>query len=232
MNAKAPPSATGLLFYSGLLILAGSVFGVWPEIDLWFSRLLWDLNGGAFQKQDGWWSWLYYGTRPVVWGITIVVALLGVASRLRAKALLGITLRRAVFVLLAFFITQALVVDLYLKDGWGRARPREILEFGGQAHFTPFFLVTDQCDGNCSFVSGHAAMAFSLFAFSFLATGPWRGPLFWLALAIGAAASYMRVLQGAHFLSDVVFAGLVVYGVTWLLARNLLGRTNRWLGPG
>lgn len=232
MTSKAPPSATGLLFYSGLLILAGSVFGLWPEIDLWFSRLLWEQNGGAFQKQDGWWAWLYYGTRPAFWIISAVVATFGIIARLRGRAFCGVTLRGAAFVLLAFALTQALIVDLYLKDGWGRARPREVMEFGGQAVFTPFFMVTDQCQKNCSFVSGHAAMVFALLAFSFLTKGPWQRPLFWLALAFGAAASYMRVLQGAHFLSDVVFAGLVVYGVTWLLARILLGRTSRWLGPG
>lgn len=32
------------------------------------------------------------------------------------------------------------------------------------------------------------------------------------------------MIQGAHFLSDVVFAGLIVCGISWLLARALLER--------
>ncbi|MBC6417101.1 MAG: phosphatase PAP2 family protein, partial [Rhodospirillales bacterium] len=106
---------------------------------------------------------------------------------------------------------------------FGRARPRELEIFGGSFPFTPFYLVSEACRSNCSFVSGHAGMAFSTFALSFLPRD--RSLRLWLfsaSLAFGLLTGWMRVIQGGHFLSDVLFSGLVVYGIAWLIALALL----------
>jgi membrane-associated phospholipid phosphatase len=67
-------------------------------------------------------------------------------------------------------------------------------------------------------VSGHAALGFSLVAFPFLLP-PGRSRRYGIAaaLAFGALVGLGRMAQGAHFLSDVVYAGLLVYGTTALL---------------
>jgi len=218
------PRASGILCYLVLLLLAAFLFGRWPGVDLAVSSLARDLSGGGFQPSDGWWWWLYAGMRPFFWAFSAAVALIGLAARLLGRPVLGLTLRRAIFLLLCFALIQGLVVDAYLKIAFGRARPRDIVEFGGALTFTPFYIVTDQCLRNCSFVSGHAAMAFATLAFAFVVPPAWRRRVFWAALAFGAATSWMRILQGAHFLSDVVFAGLVVYGCTWLLSLLVLRR--------
>ncbi|MCZ6743723.1 MAG: phosphatase PAP2 family protein, partial [Alphaproteobacteria bacterium] len=52
------------------------------------------------------------------------------------------------------------------------------------------------------------------------------------ALAFGAASGLGRIALGAHFLSDVVFAGLIVYAVAWGLHEFLLVRESKpppWL---
>jgi membrane-associated phospholipid phosphatase len=72
-----------------------------------------------------------------------------------------------------------------------------------------------ECPSNCSFVSGHAALGFSLVAFAFLfPPGDMRRRVTVAALAIGTVIGLGRIAQGAHFLSDVVYAGLLVYGTT------------------
>ena len=53
-----------------------------------------------------------------------------------------------------------LVVNGILKDDFGRARPRDIEAFGGSSQFTPAFVVSHECDRNCSFSSGDGAGAF------------------------------------------------------------------------
>lgn len=216
------PPASGILAFLLLLVAAALLFGLWPELDLIVSRWARDLSGGRFQFGDGWWQWLYRGLRPLFYGISALIGLLGLASLLLRRPVLGVTPRIAIFILLAFGLTQGLIVDLYLKTVFGRARPRELVEFGGESLFTPFYIVAGQCARNCSFVSGHAAMAFATFAFAFVVPVVWRRRVFWAALAFGAVTGWMRIVQGGHFLSDVVFAGLVVYGVTWLLALAIL----------
>jgi len=221
------PRASGIVVYLLLLIAATVVFGLWPRLDLAISGYARELNGGEFQLRSGWWNWLYRGTKPFFLGLSALIALAGIASLLLRRPLLGwLDPRRAIFMLVSFGLTQGLVVDLYLKNVFGRPRPRHLTEFGGDATFTPFYLVSDQCSRNCSFVSGHAAMIFALFVFAFVLPERWRRPAFWLALAAGLVAGWARIVQGAHFASDIVFAGLVTYGVTWLLALLIL---QRWI---
>jgi lipid A 4'-phosphatase len=60
-----------------------------------------------------------------------------------------------------------LLANTLLKDHWGRARPTQIEAFGGLQRFTPAPLPAAECERNCAFVSGHAALGFSLVAFGF-----------------------------------------------------------------
>jgi membrane-associated phospholipid phosphatase len=110
-----------------------------------------------------------------------------------------------------------------LKDHWGRARPYQIEAFGGTHQFTPAPLPADQCQRNCSFVSGHAALGFSLVGFAFLMpTGRPRNLVLAAALSFGALVGLARIAAGHHFLSDIIDAGLVVVGTSWLLHRWLV----------
>ena len=119
-----------------------------------------------------------------------------------------------------------LLANVVLKDHWGRARPTQIEAFGGTRQFTPAPLPASQCTRNCSFVSGHAALGFSLVGFAFLLpTARWRRRAIAATLGFGALIGLVRIVQGGHFLSDVVYAGLLVYGTTallywWIVAKD------------
>src|SRR6202007_2501046 len=107
-----------------------------------------------------------------------------------------------------------LVTNAILKDHWGRARPTQITEFGGTKAFTPALVPARQCERNCSFVAGHPALGFYLVSFGFLVPPPRRRVVEAIAIATGALFGAARIAQGGHFLSDVVFSGLVVYAVS------------------
>jgi lipid A 4'-phosphatase len=70
-------------------------------------------------------------------------------------------------------------------------------------------------------VSGHAAVAFWVTAFAFLLPNPYRLPFIIGGLALGVLMGLARIVEGAHFLSDVVFAGLIVVGLNMWLARRV-----------
>lgn len=129
-----------------------------------------------------------------------------------------IRLRRPLaYCLLVLLIGPGLVVNVLFKDHWGRARPHQIQEFGGERQFTPAWVASRQCERNCSFVCGDASVGFSLLALGFFG----RHRRFWLAagLAAGGLLGLMRMAQGGHFLSDVIFSGYAVALTAWLLAR-------------
>jgi len=223
LTGAGQPPASGILAYLTLLAAFALAFGLWPSIDLAISGAARGLAGGSFASTEGSWWPLYHGMKPAFLTFAFAVLALGIASRVRRGRLLGITPRRAVFVLASLALIQGLVIDIYLKGAFGRARPRDIQQFDGDLSFTPFYLVSDACSSNCSFVSGHAGMAFSTFVLCFLVREKlWRRRLFRAALCFGLLAGWMRVIQGAHFASDVLAAGLVVFGLTWLLAFLIL----------
>ena len=98
------------------------------------------------------------------------------------------------------------------KHCFGRPRPYEIIPFGGEFPFLEPFRIG--YPGRCaSFVSGHAAMGFFLMTLYFVLKGRKR----WAALGGGVLYGLLmgtaRILQGDHFLSDVLLCGGMIFSV-------------------
>lgn len=132
--------------------------------------------------------------------------------------------RAAVFFPLLMVTGPGLLVNTTFKDHWGRPRPSQTVEFGGTQPYAPPWQPTAYQQG-ASFPSGHASMGFYLMAPYFLYRYRHRGwSLAWLAAGLlgGALMGVMRMAQGGHFLTDVIWSGGVVYITGWLLAAWLL----------
>lgn len=67
-----------------------------------------------------------------------------------------------------------LIVNGIFKTFWGRARPRDIDLFGGSKAFSLPLEISNQCAWDCSFMSGHTAVAFWLLAPALLAPKKFR----------------------------------------------------------
>ncbi len=127
--------------------------------------------------------------------------------------------KQAAYILLVLIIGPGLLVNVVFKDHWGRARPVQVENFGGHALFSPAWIPSRQCGTNCSFVCGDSSVGFSLLALAFLSRRPRRW--FLAAIGVGTALGLMRMAQGGHFFSDVVFSFFAVYFAAWLLHRLL-----------
>ena len=139
---------------------------------------------------------------------------------LARTGLLDIAPRRVAYVLVCLLVGPGLLVNVVLKDQWGRARPSQVTEFGGTRTFTPALSLSDQCPRNCSFVSGEASLGFWWLAFGFLAAPGRRRRLVVAAgLGMGTFMGVLRVAGGGHFLSDAIFAGLLTITVCAILAE-------------
>ena len=105
-----------------------------------------------------------------------------------------------------------LVINLFLKNVWGRARPGEILTTRWKRKFFVLGIkYPDSCSTNCSFVSGDAAVGFSLIILFFITKNK---IFFWGSLVAGLSIGLIRILEGGHFFSDVIMSGLIVYLLT------------------
>jgi lipid A 4'-phosphatase len=212
--------------YVALPLAAAAVFTLIPTIDLWVSRQFY-VPGEGFPL--GAWLPLVLLHRAIPWiagSIFAIAAGAAIWLLLSGRPLWRLDRAALVFIVAATALGPGLLANTLLKDHWGRARPAQVEEFGGPRHFTPALLPARECARNCSFVSGDAALGFSLVVFALLlpaGAGRRRGEA--LALGFGALVGLARIAQGGHFLSDVVFAGLLVYGSTavlhwWIIERD------------
>ncbi len=200
------------------------LFLFFPAIDTAVSHLAYS-QGRFMQADEHWWiGLLYYGIPKFAW---LVLALL-IGLLLMSYTGQPAWRKPAIFLLCAFLLGPGLFVHGILKDHWGRARPFQTTEFGGQKVFSPAWVKTDQCEKNCSFVSGHAAMGFYPLAVAFLGW-PYRRWL-WGGVALGCFTGIVRIAQGGHFLSDIVFAFYVVYFAAWLSYWLVYRRSPRLWG--
>jgi lipid A 4'-phosphatase len=211
--------------------LAGLAFTLFPQIDLWVSGLFYRPDTGFFLAD---WTPVRL-LRSAVPIITIVVLVFGAAcllARLLGRSsLFGCRFRVAVYLVLSLALGPGLVANTILKDHWGRARPSQVTQFGGSRDFTPALVPAAQCERNCSFVAGDPALGFYLVSLAFLVPTPRRRRLAEAAaLGVGALLGFVRIAQGGHFFSDVVFAGLVIYASSYLLHRLIVA--NGFPAPG
>ena len=117
--------------------------------------------------------------------------------------------------------------NLLLKENWGRLRPNGIQQFAGTADFQPWWRPSGACKRNCAFVSGEASQAFWTIAPATLAPPQMRPLALGGAVIFGTAVGSLRVVLGRHFVSDIVFAGLITIAIVFALYRLLLDLLRR-----
>lgn len=193
------------------------------DLDLAVSR--WFYRG---EIEPSWWGkgrpildLLYrHGTLPAN-----LVAGAGLVGWLVSLFRSGLRRHRRTFALLflTLVIGPGLLVNGVGKEHWGRPRPREVVEFGGRESFLPVGAVDWDGKGE-SFPSGHASTGFYFFALCFI----WRArrPRAAAAGAAGAIVAgsllgFQRIAVGAHFLSDVLWSGGIVYLTALALDASL-----------
>ena len=212
--------------FLGLGVAAGVLLVAFPEIDLFVAEATFAPASGFIGWQVGWLTLVRWGF-IVFYFATIALAIAGwLTCRKGQRGPFGA--KEWMFMVLCLSVGPGLLANVGFKDQWGRARPKQIVAFGGAKHFTPALLPTDQCKRNCSFVSGEASSVFAPFYAAAAIAPQWAAPLIVVGTAAGLAAGSVRIVQGAHFLSDVVFAGLFM-GVTVLaLYRVVFAPRGAW----
>lgn len=217
----------GLIIALVIAAVTGLIFGLFPHLDLMISAPFYAITSGTND----------FGLRvyePVtttrdlgLWvGTIIVVPVLAalVFKLILPKHKLLIPGRAVVFLIATLALAPGLVVNVLLKDHWGRPRPIDVTQFGGDQHFVAWWDPRGDCPKNCSFVSGDVSGAFWTLAPAALVPPPWRALAYGAALALGTAMAALRIAAGAHFLSDTVFAGVFTFLIIWIVH----GLIYRW----
>ncbi len=212
---------TGLIIALAIAVVIGLLFGLDPQLDLDIARHFYnhtDPSGHVF-------AWRIFPPLMVfrnigLWIGTILVAPAVIALVMKLvlpKSKMLLSGRAIVFLIATMALGPGLLVNVVLKDHWGRPRPIDVTEFGGDQHFRAWWDPRGDCPNNCSFVSGDVAGAYWTIAPAALAPPQWRVLAIGAALTLGTAMAAMRVMAGAHFVTDVAFAGVFTFLIIWLM---------------
>jgi membrane-associated phospholipid phosphatase len=211
---------------AGLLLCAGLMFGLAPQIDLAVSEpfaaegfILKTSTLAVLLRQLG--QWL-----PLIVAFSCLFAL--AAPLLNPHWRSGLDARRLSAILLAFVIGPGLLVNVVLKDHWHRPRPTQIAVFGGTSEFKPWWDRSGACKTNCSFASGEVSAATASIAVIMLVPAAYMGSALALAIVLASIVAFLRLAFGGHFLSDIVFAVLITQFVTAALMTFFHSRHWRY----
>jgi lipid A 4'-phosphatase len=200
------------------LVVIVSMIISWTDADLKIAGLFYASGKGWYRGQEIPWFFLYhYGNIP---GITLAVG--GFSAFILSffrKELLPYK-KTGLFLVLFMVLGPGLVVNMVFKDHWGRPRPDDIVNFGGTKTFHQAWETGEAGQGG-SFPSGHASVGFFMMAPYFILKNSHRKAAYGflgLGIAFGFFMGAARIVQGGHFLSDVVWSGLMTYLTGFTLA--------------
>lgn len=185
------------------------------------------VSGLFYSAADGTWDGdAMLPVRLIQWYGDYPSVVLGIAGLWLATVLLGPAglkpWRRAGLYLAVSLALCHVLVNPVLKKHYNRARPKETALFNGSRPFTPVLTPPAPDERGRSFPSGHAAAGFAFVAVWFAFRDQQRR-LARAGLAVGLAHGLVnglcRVLQGAHFPSDILWSFGVVWFTCWALYR-------------
>lgn len=219
MNRPTLRNRTVFLLVLGVSLFAASLPVFWPQLDIAAAAYFLQPDPPIAAAQ---WKWvelvneylpnLFRGAGLLSLAAWLIVSLL---PPLRRQRRLGLALAFVGFSLLlgAGFAPWA------LKEHTLRARPFDVVQFGGDRHFSPALVQAQQCKDNCAFPSGHVACGFFFVSLMLLDR---RRRWFWIGFGLlaGALVSLARMSVGAHWLSDALWTlpiTLAFSGLVWLV---------------
>lgn len=197
--------------FLALFIVLGILAYKFSYIDILITNLFYNENG--FYLADNTFGLIIYeGAYYLTIAVIILLAIMLILNLFKNINLFGLPRKAVIFFIVVVIMAPGIVVNSILKDHVGRPRPAHIIEYGGTAVFQPPFVISDQCNKNCSFVSGHASFAFTFMSLGLLFRKRLRHIICTSGFIFGALVGFVRIFQGRHFFTDVVFA----FFFTWL----------------
>lgn len=207
----------GFIFFLIASSITGFVFYTFP-IDPYISEMFFDpING--FQNTPLL-SFLHQLVYFLMGASLVSVASLIAFKFYKTRSFVYSEYKKLIYLLMCFIIGPGLVINMGFKEHSQRPRPSQTNIFNGPNDYAAPFDFTGQCKSNCSFVSGHASVGFMFFAFAFLYKEASRRRLIiLLSSLLGMTFGIARIMQGSHYLSDIIFSGVFVFITTYAISK-------------
>lgn len=194
-----------------MTVAVSAVFLIYPQLDIYLASLFADGKNGFPLNENS----LLITIRFLYHVETAIFCFIAIWMLFYARFNKELTKTPHQFwdmIIVSFIAGPLVLVNMILKSYWGRPRPAHITEFGGTSDFIPAYYISDQCQSNCSFVSGEG----SAIATSGILLGitTWtvfpkhRRSIIAILAVISIIGISLRYIKGRHFVSDSLLATL------------------------
>jgi membrane-associated PAP2 superfamily phosphatase len=120
------------------------------------------------------------------------------------------------------------LIILQLKHHTALPRPYNLSMFGGYASYPAHFWARSRQEAGGALPSNHAGAGYAMLSLYFAGWALGRPAWRWGGLAIGIVAglvfSTVRIMQGAHFLSQTLWSACVMWAVASILFYGVITR--------
>lgn len=196
-----------------------------PIVDQYVAALPYTPDTRVFYGELALWCKIVYLAVPLLTILMVLVPIVWLFISRHDKAKRNVVIKFSLIFYLTLILGPGLVVNAVFKDHWGRPRPYQVLRDGKT--YSPFWVphFTEKADN--SFPGGHASIGFFI-GVPLLALGRRKSAI---AASIfgGTLVGCVRILQGGHYLSDVIFSGIFVWLIAFLV---MYGVTRYWIKVG
>ena len=206
-------------FYVLFFLIVATVVCAFLNIDIRMASLFYQPGAGFPIGEFQPWKFLYrYGEYPA-YTMGTVTLLIAIAGYFRPS--LYSVRRQALYVAIVLIIGPGILVNTIFKGYWGRPRPVHVNMFGGKLDFHQPWQ-PGPASKNASFPAGHPSAAFYISTpyFVMRKKKQRRKALLWLwgGILFGVVMGIARVIQGGHFVTDVIWSAGFVYLTAMVLA--------------
>jgi membrane-associated PAP2 superfamily phosphatase len=230
-----PPSPSwkqGALVFVAVAVALGLISALFHllNLDLRIESLFYRPDQGWLWRHAQPWEALYrWGTIP---GLLLTIGSIGALSASLATRRWTRYQNGLLVVALTAILGAGLLVNAVLKPYWGRPRPRQVQAFGGEWTYNALHQRGTPGQGE-SFPCGHCTMGYLFVSFFFLRRQAPRTALVGGSFGIlyGTLVGAARMVQGAHFPTDVIWALGLIWITAVALHYFLLPAFSRWLTP-
>ena len=193
-----------------ITLLLSIAFFLFPSLDITVSGLFFGQDGKFIATESDW--FIYFIRKMLLPLLVLLVFFVPIAAVFKQiyfkEKILNIPVREWVYLFSCLIVGTGVVVNSIFKNLWGRARPNDTIQFGGQEPFTIPWLNVDYCSTNCSFVSGDVSFfTLSLAVLIIFNKTSWNT----FAYASILLISLLRIMEGDHFLSDTIMSFIITY---------------------
>ena len=201
-----------------LTLVLSIIFFLFPNLDITVSGLFYGNDGSFIASENDW--FIYFIRKMLMPLFALLIFFIPIASIIKQikykERILNISVRDWTYLFSCLIIGTGIVVNSIFKNLWGRARPNDTIQFGGEEPFTIPWLNVNYCETNCSFVSGDVSFfTLSLAILLIFNKSSWN---IYAYIAIGLM-SVLRIMEGDHFLSDTIMSFIITLVIIRVLHK-------------